>query len=238
MYKFHSKIRYSEVDKDGKLPLSSIINYFQDCSTFQSEALKIGPHYFKNIKRSWILNGWQVQLTRFPNISEDITIGTWAYDFKGIYGYRNFIMNDSEDKVIAVANSLWVFIDNETMRPTRIPDDISSIYELEPSYPMQYAERKIIASEEATIYPSFPVIRSHIDSYNHVNNGKYIRMAEEYLPETFRVTQMRVEYRFSALLGDTIIPKVSYKDNCYIVALCNTLEKPYAILEFQGINHN
>lgn len=238
MYTFHSKIRYSEVDKNGILPLSSIINYFQDCSTFQSEELKVGPHFLKNLKRSWILNGWQVKLNRRPEISEEITVGTWAYDFKGIYGYRNFIMKDSDDKVIAAANSLWVFIDNETNRPTRIPDDISSIYEIEPAFPMHYADRKIIVPEEATYYPSFPVLRSHIDSYNHVNNGKYIRIAEDYIPETFYVTQLRVEYRFSAVLGDTILPKVSFKDNCYIIALCNTLEKPYALLEFQGINHN
>ena len=39
MYQFQSRIRYSEVDSEGRLTMASLINYFQDCSTFQSEDL-------------------------------------------------------------------------------------------------------------------------------------------------------------------------------------------------------
>ena len=30
MYVFDSKIRYSEIDADGKLSMAALINYFQD----------------------------------------------------------------------------------------------------------------------------------------------------------------------------------------------------------------
>ena len=36
-YYFDSRIRYSELDENLCLPLHGLINYFQDCSTFQSE---------------------------------------------------------------------------------------------------------------------------------------------------------------------------------------------------------
>ena len=42
MYSFKSRVRYSEVGEDKKLSLNGIINYFQDCSTFQSEMLNNG----------------------------------------------------------------------------------------------------------------------------------------------------------------------------------------------------
>jgi hypothetical protein len=38
-YSFEGKIRYSEVGEDGRLTMPGILNYFQDCSTFQSESL-------------------------------------------------------------------------------------------------------------------------------------------------------------------------------------------------------
>ena len=41
MYSFDSFVRYSEVGEDKKLTLDGIINYFQDCSTFQSEELQV-----------------------------------------------------------------------------------------------------------------------------------------------------------------------------------------------------
>ena len=41
-YTFSSKVRYSEVDENGELSLGSLVNYFQDVSTFQSEHLGLG----------------------------------------------------------------------------------------------------------------------------------------------------------------------------------------------------
>ena len=42
MYTFDSRVRYSETDSGGKLTMASLINYFQDCSTFQAEELGVG----------------------------------------------------------------------------------------------------------------------------------------------------------------------------------------------------
>jgi acyl-ACP thioesterase len=165
-----------------------------------------------------------------------ITLGTWAYDFSGFYGYRNFIMKDSEQEVLAVANSIWVYIDVETGKPIRIPKDyaITSGYGMEPPYPMFYAQRKVEFPDEYMIHPSITVIKSNIDSYNHVNNGQYIKIAEEYLPDHFMIQTMRVEYRKQAVLGDLLIPMISKTSDSYTVALSDTSQKPYAIIEFRG----
>ena len=45
MYTFGSRIRYSETDEYGKLTLTGIMNYLQDCSTFQSEDIGLGISY-------------------------------------------------------------------------------------------------------------------------------------------------------------------------------------------------
>ena len=233
MYTFNSRIRYSELNhQKGIMDTSSIINYFQDCSTFQSEDINLGLNYLQDKNRGWLLNSWQVQIKRLAHLGENITIGTWAYGFKGIYGYRNFLIKDFKDEVLAVANSVWVFIDTETRRPTRIPDQIG--YEIEPPFDMNYAERKIVIPPDMITLPSFNVVKSNIDSYNHVNNGQYIKMAEEYLPECFIVSQMRAEYRMSAVLGDIIVPKISNDSDCYTIVLSNSENKPFAIMEFQG----
>ena len=45
MYTFDSRIRYSETDETGALSLLGVINYLQDCSTFQSEDIGLGVEY-------------------------------------------------------------------------------------------------------------------------------------------------------------------------------------------------
>lgn len=233
MYLYDSRIRYSEVYKDKKIDLASIINYFQDCSTFQSEDIGMGLNYFERRNRIWVLNAWQIQVERFPSLFEYITTGTWAYDFKGANGYRNFIINDANGKVCAAANSIWVLMDTITHRPVRITNDDVLHYGMEDKYDMNYAPRKIVVPDVLTTYEGFTVVKSNIDTNNHVNNGQYIKMAEEFLPANFIIKQLRAEYRISALLGDIIVPMVNVTNDFCTVILANTNGKPYAVIEFE-----
>ena len=41
-YSFEGRVRYSETGENGFLTLPGILNYFQDCSTFQSEEVGLG----------------------------------------------------------------------------------------------------------------------------------------------------------------------------------------------------
>lgn len=212
---------------------SAIINYFQDCSTFQSEDMNRGLEYLSSRNRVWLLNSWQLQLLHPIRLGDEIIIGTWPYDFKGFYGYRNFIMTNTEKEVLAVANSVWVYLDTITQKPVRIPADLNG-YTIEPPYPMEHADRKI--DTEGTSEPQSPliVVKSNIDSYNHVNNGQYIKMAEQYLPDNFMICSMRVEYRMQAIIGDCIIPKIIKEEDGYRILLDSINEKPYSIVEFKG----
>ncbi len=234
MYFFNSRVRYSELNhENGSLSCSSIINYFQDCSTFQSEHLNLGISYLQKINRVWLLNAWHLQILDKATLGENIMIGTWPYDFKGFYGYRNFIIKNECEDVIAVANSTWIYMDTNTGRPAKVPDDHAG-YTLEPAYPMEPVSRKIDISDPLVSYPPFEVRKSNIDSYNHVNNGQYIKMAEEYLPAHFHVSSMRVEYRMQAVYADMIIPLVSEYPECVKVVLANKDRKPFSIIVFDG----
>lgn len=237
MYSFNSRVRYSELNhRKGFLDCSSIINYFQDCSTFQSEDLNRGLTYLQSENRVWLLNSWQLLIFNPARLGDYITLGTWAYDFKGAYGYRNFIMENENKEVLAAANSIWVYLDTEIGRPTKIPKDyaITSGYGMEAAYPMEPVERKVDLPDHYTTYPSFTIVKANIDSYNHVNNGQYIKLAEDYLPDNFMVTSMRVEYRAQAVLGNQIQTLVSDNNTTITIALTDEAQKPYAIIEFHG----
>lgn len=232
MYSFQSRVRYSEITKNGYMDLSSIINYFQDCSTFQSEDVGVGMDYLQERNQAWLLSSWQIIVNRYPKLGENIKIGTWPYDFKSMYGFRNFIIYDENDAVVSIANSIWVLIDTKTGRPQKVLPEYVEAYGHGEPFPMEYADRKITLPETLCSESPFQVVKANIDTNNHVNNCQYIQMAEEYLPESFTIYQMRADYRRSALLGDTILPMVSCKDNTCTVVLADTSEKPYAIIEF------
>ena len=47
-YEFEGRVRYSEIDHRGTMTLPALINYFQDASTFQSEAIGLGMDRLKH----------------------------------------------------------------------------------------------------------------------------------------------------------------------------------------------
>ncbi len=234
MYTFDSRVRFSEVDRTGRLDLPGIINYFQDCSTFHSEDVGLGIDALKEKRRVWILSSWQVIVNRYPKMGERIDISTWATGFKGLYGTRNFRMRDEGKGTLAYANSIWVFMDMDRSRPVRPEAEEVEKYGVEPALEMQFAPRKIALSDQMEEKDGFPVRIDQIDTNMHVNNCEYVKMALEALDEDERVRQLRVEYRKSAVCGDMIFPRIAREKERTVVELCDGDGNPYAIVELTG----
>lgn len=232
-YAFHSRVRYSEVGEDEHLTLNGIINYFQDCSIFHSENVGLGLEALKKKKRGWFLSSWQIVVERYPALGENIEIATWPYVFKGFMGNRNFTIKSYNGEMLAYANSLWVFMDMEKNRPTLISKEFMDGYGVEEPLKMEYASRKIPIPKTSRMDKPFPVRKYHLDSNHHVNNGQYVQMAREFIPQDFYIHQMRAEYKKSAMLGDIITPMVHMEEDVYTVSLCKKeSEEPYVVVEF------
>lgn len=234
MYSFNSRVRYSETDSEGKLSLESLLDYFQDCSTFHSEDIGVGIEYVSRHHLVWVLSAWQIVVERYPILCENIKISTAPYEFKGFMGFRNFLMETEEGERLAYANSVWTLMDMENMRPARVTEEMKTAYVLEEPLAMNYASRKIELPECSCIMPeAIQMKQHHLDTNHHVNNGQYVRIAAEYLPAGIRIKQMRAEYKKQAVLGDRVYPAIymTEKNKCTVM-LNNEEKQPFCIVEF------
>ncbi len=234
MYQFAGRVRYSETNSDRRLTLSALTDYFQDCCTFQSEDIGVGNSFLDEKGGAWILSSWEIVIHRLPEVSDKIVTGTWPCGFKGFYGERNFILSDEAGEILAFANSLWVYMDKGTLKPARIPEKLIEAYEDKVEKQMDYPwmGRKIHIEGEAQEQQPVMVHQFFIDSNHHMNNGKYIMVAEEYLPEDFCVERIRVEYRKAAVLGDVLYPMLYVQEDGMTVVLADEEKKPYAVVQF------
>ncbi len=231
-YQFQSRIRYSEVDETGTLSLPGIVNYFQDCSTFQSGQIGLGVQALAARARAWLLVSWHIQVRRRPGLGELVAAETWPYRFQEFYGERNFRLATEAGEELASAASIWVYLNTETMRPCKVDRDVLERYQLEPSLPLGRISRKIQVPKGGEERPAIRVAPSQIDTNHHVNNGQYVRMALDCLPVGLPICQIRVEYRKAAVLGDVIVPVVSAGDGAYIVSLQAPDATSYAVVCF------
>ena len=236
MFSYEGYVGFSQVDESGRMTLTHLIDAMQDCTDRHSESIGAGREFVEARHRAWLMNFWQILIDRYPMEHETYRIETRPWKFERFFGDRNFALYDREGAPMVRANSVWFYVDTDRMRPVRPTEEEIAPYGLDEPIEMDYARlRKIRVPEFLEDRESFPVLRSHLDMNHHVNNGKYIMMASEYIPEDWDVAELRTEYRVAARYGDRIFPKVGYSEEGeLIVALCNEEGNPYAVVSFRN----
>lgn len=231
MYTFESRVRYSECDYREKLNIFALVNYLQDCSTFQSQDCGAGvlPLHEQNLV--WVISSWQIDIKRYPSFGEKIKISTFPYNFKGFFGRRNYFIEDETGEKIVKADSLWTFLNYDTSLPVKVTEEIANLYGIEEKLDMDYAKGRIDVPNELEELNPIEVKDEHLDSNMHVNNGQYIGIARSLISvEDYK--RIRVEYRKMALKGEKLTPFASYEELRIVIVLKNEEHDTCTILEF------
>ena len=107
-----SQISSNELSKiTGTVPPYEILNFFQNCSTEQSESIGKGVKFMLGLNKAWVLIGYKLIINRPVKYEENIIVGTEPTDFKGFFGRRNYCIMDENENFIVKADSLWTLID-------------------------------------------------------------------------------------------------------------------------------
>ncbi|MCR4589663.1 MAG: acyl-[acyl-carrier-protein] thioesterase [Lachnospiraceae bacterium] len=242
MYSFDTRIRYSECGVNKKLTLPALVNYFQDCSTFQSAETAGSWEALMEKDLVWMILFWEIEVSRYPAMYEEIKIGTIPYSIKGLFGNRNFFMEDAGGNMISKANSIWVLIDLKTQLPVRVPREVAAAYPAGEKLDMMYTGRKIIFPETGENRTAGELIarQRDLDINRHVNNEQYIRFATDALEEAgfgdrTHPERLRVEYRKQAFKGDMIYPLINDRTEdgkrIFTVSLNGEDKNPYCLVE-------
>ncbi len=235
MYEFKSRVRYSETDPDALLSYIAIMNYMQDCSIFHSEDCGQGILRLEAEHRVWLLTYWDIVIERRPALAEEISISTWPYDFRDMFGYRNFLIKDIDDMPLVKADSYWILTDTLTGSPIRVTDEYALPYGPKGErLDIEKKNRKIALPRDMATAETVMVKRDQIDTNMHVNNAKYVDMAREVLPESAAgagIKEIRAEYKKAAVLGDELVIKLGRRENAYVVSLQNPQGEVFSNVE-------
>lgn len=234
MYSFESRVRYSECDEDARLALVSLVDYLQDCSTFQSEVLGIGLEFMHEHHFAWFIAAWRIEISRLPRYGDRIRVGTWCYELKRTSASRNFVILDERGDPCIKADSLWFTYDTEKGRPGRIPESERAYLSDEPRLEMGALERRIGATGPGRTGEPIVVGEQHLDTNRHVNNAQYVLMATGALGFALDLTAIGVQYAQMALLGDTLVPRIHEEESGWVVELVREDGVTCAVVRLEG----
>ena len=234
MYSFTSRVRYSELSADKKLSLVSIINYFQDCCTFEAEDTGVGLKWLGDHHTAWMLTNWQIHILRRPKYCEEIEIITWACGFKYFVGKRSFLIRSLTEEPLVYALSDWAYVNVIKNLPDKnVPQEELDAYGIDTPIEQRFEEFGIhqnadevllkgkidISDINTKALQKIVVSGEHLDTNNHVNNAQYVAIASSVLPEGFNARVFRAEYKLQSKLGDELYPYLCVEDEdiCKVV---------------------
>ena len=82
------------------------MNYLQDCSTFQSVALGVGPDHMKEVNKGWVVLAYKIKLYKPLKLGDEICVGTAPSKFGRVMANRQYFIKDNDGEYAVKALSL------------------------------------------------------------------------------------------------------------------------------------
>lgn len=222
-------IRYYECDALGHLGNANYIKLMQETAFAASTALGLDKNTFSDLGNTWIIRESEIEYLQPAFYGDTIFVRTWVSAVKKVQSLRNYEFRKNEtDELLARAKTIWVFIDENTLRPVAIPDPINHAYlgaEGQQHLDLNWDKYPNNPPEAPEIFTMRRKVEwRDIDPGEHVNNSVYfsyldecgMQIAEAYgwpwkrmKAENFAIVARKhhIQYRIPAVLGDELIIK-------------------------------
>ncbi|SRX52775.1 thioesterase family protein [Aequorivita sp. CIP111184] len=81
-------------------------------------------------KNVWVVLNHFISYKNPSFLGEELETQTWIDNYDGVKSERHYkIIRPSDGKIIVEATTLWCFLDAETFRPTKIPEETGKLFQ-------------------------------------------------------------------------------------------------------------
>lgn len=178
------ELRYFEVNKLGIASPTTILTLLEETAAEHCYSIDHSLFQLEKENIGWVLVSGIMEMERYPNYKEKITIRTWLSEYTNIRGVRENIIYDEDNNIIGRAKGIWVFFDIERRRPAKIFDEIKEKWSFCSEESLSYNVSEKIPLVDMPDYElEFKVNRYDTDMNKHVNNIQYLQWVLESVPE-------------------------------------------------------
>ncbi|MDX1618418.1 MAG: thioesterase [Balneolaceae bacterium] len=198
------KIRSSEVRTDGKLKVQNLCDLLQETAGNHALELNFDVTQLHEHSRTWMLHRIDIKIEQYPEWRDRVTVRTWPSSGDSLRAYRDFLVLDSAETVLARALSYWLMIDLESRRPVRIPQEVLEMAPAGAEHVLPVSKGRPSPPENSGIEKIFSIRRSDLDVNDHVNNIRYVEWITETLGEDDRIERLDIEFKAECGYGNDV----------------------------------
>lgn len=205
--KYPFQIQPSTVDFRLKITLSAMTDILLTTAGMNADDNGFGTRKLKQHNTSWVLLRFAMEMKRFPEQYEHITVETWIEEINRLNTTRNFCIRDNEDNIIGYAVSIWVMIDRDSRKPRDLMtlDDFAE-FACGDTVPIEKPRK--LKSVEGEMFDSFRAKYTHIDFNRHVNTMRYIEWIVNYFDLEYykqkNIQRFEINFIHELVFGDEV----------------------------------
>jgi medium-chain acyl-[acyl-carrier-protein] hydrolase len=174
----------ADVDFEGILRVSSLINFLIQSAWQHAEHLGWGVDALLKRNLAWVLSGFTLEIKHYPKWKETITVETWPKGVNRLFYMRDFYIRNSSGELLGKATTNWLLIDIDKRRPKLI--DIDDVILHLNTMPHAIEEFVPVINFEGTTENTtdYQVRYSNVDVNQHLTTTGYI----DFIFDTFDPT--------------------------------------------------
>lgn len=192
-----------QVNPDGTITWTSLADLFQEIAWKHADSADFGRNLVES-RLMWALARMEIRIKRFPRWGDKVRIFTGGRGADKLFAFREFLVWDQNEQVLARGMSSWLLLNMETKRIQR-PEGVLSPALFDPTKKPDWQPEKIGISGDLVASEVIKVRLSDLDLYNHVNNTSYIRWVENLLfDQGIKAEKVAINYLAECLEGDEV----------------------------------
>lgn len=200
------KVRCQEVDVNQSLKMSSLLMLMQETSMENALKLQISIWDDSMGNTSWVLLRKEVSILKPVKLGDKVKVITYPAGFDRILAYRDFIVYDEHDELVATASSTWTLMNLDTRKIERIPSDIFKVAYV--GTPLDKPASKLVLSKDLIESYCYDIKYGDLDWNGHVNNIVLTKLMIQATPvnilENRRLDIYKIHIKAECLLGESI----------------------------------
>lgn len=171
------RVRLGDVTPRSRLRLDAVARYLQDVAADDGDAAAMPAG------RGWILRRLALDVERLPRLSEDLVLETRCTGLGAgaRWAERTTTIVDASGVLVTTARAIWVYVDLVTGAPVAVAPEFFAVYGDAVRERRVSARLTLPKLDPSATRSDWPLRRTDIDVFGHVNNANYWAPVEEWL---------------------------------------------------------
>ena len=130
IYHYGVQVMPDDIDRQGHVSNVVYVRWMQEAGLAHSSAVGWPGERYEAAGVGWVAKSHRIDYVKPAFADEQIVVQTWVAYFKRASSLRRYrIVRESDETVLAVAETNWAFVKLDTGAPLRIPPELAECFE-------------------------------------------------------------------------------------------------------------